>query len=245
MKQTKLIMGMPITVEIIGGGRDDLQAVFDYFTSIDGRYSTYKEDSEISRINCGLPQREWSAEMRRVLALCEETKRLTGGYFDIKRSDGTLDPSGLVKGWAINIAAALLQTRGRNDFYIEAGGDVQVHGKAGRDTSWRAGIRNPFVTTEIIKIVQLVADEGLATSGTYIRGQHIYDPHAYAEPVKEPVSLSVIGPNIYEADRFATAAFAMGRRGISFIEQMPGLEGYMVDSHAVATMTSGFERYVV
>jgi thiamine biosynthesis lipoprotein ApbE len=59
------------------------------------------------------------------------------------------------------------------------------------------------------------------------------------------VSLTVIGPNVYEADRFATAAFAMGKKGIYFIEQLPGFEGYMIDTSAQATYTSGFERYVL
>jgi thiamine biosynthesis lipoprotein len=64
-------------------------------------------------------------------------------------------------------------------------------------------------------------------------------------PLQDIVSLTVIGPNVYEADRFATAAFAMGKRGIYFIEQLPGFEGYMIDAAARATFTSGFERYVL
>ena len=86
-------------------------------------------------------------------------------------------------------------------------------------------------------------DCGIATSGTYIRGQHIYNPKKRGEPVTEIVSLTVIGPNVYEADRFATAAFAMGSAGIHFIEDLEGFEGYMIDPHGLATYTSGFERY--
>ena len=55
--------------------------------------------------------------------------------------------------------------------------------------------------------------------------------------------MTVIGPNVYEADRFATPAFAMGKKGIDFVENLPGLEGYMVDKDGIATMTSGFEKY--
>ena len=58
-------------------------------------------------------------------------------------------------------------------------------------------------------------------------------------------SLTVIGPNVYEADRFATAAFAMGREGLRFIEEQPGLEGYMIDRSGMASYTSGFDRVVV
>jgi thiamine biosynthesis lipoprotein len=60
----------------------------------------------------------------------------------------------------------------------------------------------------------------------------------------EVASLTVIGPDIYEADRFATAAFAMGRHGVAFLERQPGLEAYSIGRDGVATMTSGFTKYV-
>jgi thiamine biosynthesis lipoprotein len=86
---------------------------------------------------------------------------------------------------------------------------------------------------------------GIATSGTYIRGRHIYDPFAAeGQSIDEIVSLTVLGPNVYEADRFATAAFAMGPAGIHFIERESGLEGYMIGKNGIATMTSGFAEYV-
>jgi thiamine biosynthesis lipoprotein len=84
----------------------------------------------------------------------------------------------------------------------------------------------------------------LATSGTYVRGQHIYDPLNPDQSLTDIVSLSVIGPNIYEADRLATAAFAMGRAGILFIEERSRCEGYMIDATGQATFTSGFARYL-
>ena len=85
----------------------------------------------------------------------------------------------------------------------------------------------------------------MATSGNYIRGDHIYNPHASAEIIKDIVSLTVIAANVYEADRFATAAFAMGADGINFIEKLLGLEGYLVDKNGIATYTSGFEKYII
>lgn len=242
MKRTQLIMGMPITVEIVDP-TDELTfaAAFDYFRQIDKRYSTYKKDSEISRINAGLPEREWSDEMRHVLELCEQTKQETDGYFD-SMHDGKRDPSGLVKGWAIQQVAERLHAMGLCNFYVDAGGDIQVSGHNSDGESWKVGIRNPFNREETVKRIA-VTSEGVATSGTYIRGQHVYDPHSGAE-LTEVQSITVIGPNIYEADRFATAAFAMGRRGIAFIESQPDLEGYMIDSNKMATFTSGFERYI-
>lgn len=245
MKDTRLLMGMPITVEIVDATAtfNDLDKVFAYFATVDERFSTYKTTSEISRINRGeLPATQYSEDMQTILALSEQTKQETHGYFDIER-DGIYEPAGIVKGWAIHTAANRLKTAGLRNFYIDAGGDIAVAGsKEGRP--WRVGIRNPFNRHEHVKVLALT-ERGIATSGTAIRGQHIYDPHRPGELLMDIVSITVIGPNIYEADRFATAAFAMGKRGIQFIERLVGFEGYMIDTQARATLTSNFERYVL
>jgi len=237
-------MGMPIIimVEDKDASDADFDAVYDFFSAVDARYSTYKADSEITKINRGLPESDWSDEMKQVLKLCDDTKIATNGYFDISH-DGKLDPSGLVKGWAIQRAADLLHGRGRRNFSIDAGGDVQVAGLNSSHESWRIGIRNPFKRDEVVKVVALT-DAGIATSGTYIRGQHIYNPFRADVILNDVASLTVISSEVYEADRFATAAFAMGKTGIGFIESRDGLEGYMIDAGGVATMTSGFERFV-
>ena len=237
-------MGMPVTVEIVDAETNDdtLAAVFDYFAAVDRRFSTYKPRSEISRINRGeLAEKDWSAEMKTVLKLCEQTKEATDGYFDIQH-DEQRDPSGLVKGWAIKNAADLLKQRHLTNYYVDAGGDIQVNGLNSEGRSWQVGIRNPFNREEIIKTLA-VTTEGVATSGTYIRGQHIYNPLKLGDQLDQIASLTVIGPDVYEADRFATAAYAMGPKGIHFIEALPGFEGYAVDGKGLATMTSGFERY--
>ncbi len=237
-------MGMPITVEVVGAADSEItDRVFDYFETVDRRFSTYRPDSEIEAINgARLALTDCSREMGEVLALAEQTKRETAGYFDIRKADGTLDPSGIVKGWAIRNAAAIVARSGARDFYVEAGGDIQSLGVNADGTPWSVGIRNPFNAGEIIKVLY-PRGRGIATSGTYARGQHIYDPHHPERPIDDIVSLTVIGPDVLEADRFATAAFAMGRAGILFIERTPGLEGYLVDQDGRATLTSGLEAY--
>ncbi len=239
-------MGMPITLEIVDATATEksFDVVFDYFKYVDEKFSTYKDNSEISRINRGeLRLEEASEDMKTVFALAEQTRLETNGYFDI-RHRGAYDPSGLVKGWAIYNAAKILSDEGFENFYVEAGGDIQMRGMNGQGQDWRVGICNPFNTQEIVKALSLT-DCGMATSGTYIRGQHIYNPKAEGQPITDIVSLTVIGPNVYEADRFATAAFAMGRDGIAFIGRLKGFEGYMIDKDGQATFTSGFERYLL
>jgi FAD:protein FMN transferase len=245
MKQTRLLMDMPITIEVmdIRVTQDNLNKVFAYFVSVDETFSTYKATSEISKINRGeLPAAQWSEEMKTILALSEQTKKDTHGYFDILHN-GLYDPSGIVKGWAIHNAANMLTASGFHHFYVDAGGDIQVSGNKDGHL-WRVGIRNPFNRAEHVKVLALT-NRGIATSGTAIRGHHIYDPHNPSTLLLDCVSITVIGPNIYDADRFATAAFAMGKKGIQFIETLAGFEGYMIDAQARATFTSGFERYVL
>ncbi len=243
-------MSMPIIIEINDAeARPELFGeIFSYFTSVDEKFSTYKATSEISAINRGeLSPDQWSADMQEVFARSEETKHLTGGYFNILTLEKKFDPSGLVKGWAIFNAAQILKKCGVRNFYVEAGGDIEVSGVNAAGQPWRIGIENPFKTTatekkEIVKTVQL-SNKGIATSGSYKRGRHIYDPVKRSLATNDIVSLTVIGPNIYEADRFATAAFAMGHCGIEFIGQLDGFEGYQIDKNGIATMTKGFRNY--
>ena len=244
MKQTRILMGMPVSLEVVDASATSatLDSVYDYFQYIDEKFSTYKPNSEISRINQGmLSVKRSSADMRTVFKLSENTRRETNGFFNIEH-EGWYDPSGLVKGWAIFNAAELLRKQGFENYYVDAGGDVQLAGKNEHGQAWRTGIRNPFNINQIVKVLSL-SNCGIATSGNYIRGDHIYNP--LGAIVSDIVSLTVIGPNVYEADRFATAAFAMGRAGIDFIAQRDGLEGYMIDDSGQATFTSGFDRYTI
>jgi len=242
MKESRLIMGMPIHIEIVGSDVEKtLSAAFSYLISVDERFSTYKETSEISRINRGeLTLEKASAEMREVCEIAEKTKQETHGYFDIRRPDGRIDPSGIVKGWAILHTARLIKDAGFENFFVNAGGDIALSGTDAEGKDWSVGIRNPFNQEEIVKVVY-PRGKGIATSGSSIRGDHIYNPLSPHEPIRDLVSITVIGPDVLEADRFATAAFAMGKQGIAFIESLSGFEGYAIDDKGIATMTSGFD----
>ena len=238
-------MGMPVTVCIRDeeSSNQDVLAVASWFENVNQRFSPYLETSEVCRLNAGaIARTEVSAQLERVLLLCEQTKAETGGYFDVAR-DGLIDPSGLVKGWAIDKASALLSARGFANYFIEAGGDVQAVGLNSDGQPWQVGIRNPFKRDELVKVLA-VTDRGVATSGTAIRRQHIYNPLRPGLHATELVSLTVTGPSIYEADRMSTAAFAMGRDGLSFIAERPDLEGYAVTADGMAEFTCGFARYV-
>ncbi len=244
-RETQVLMGMPITLEIVGESTSGLFVrVISFFASVDKRFSPFRADSEVSALNAGrLDIGDVSGDMRDVLRLAERTKLESGGYFDIRRPSGGIDPSGIVKGWAIRKAAELIQEVGFSNFYVDAGGDIQSRGVNVHGQPWRIGIRNPFNADEIVKTI-CPNGRGVATSGTSARGQHIYDPHRPAQAIADIVSLTVIGPDVLEADRFATAAFAMGEAGINFIERLEGFEGYQIGVDGRATWTSGFGEFV-
>jgi thiamine biosynthesis lipoprotein len=149
----------------------------------------------------------------------------------------------MVKGWAIKNAARQLADMGFLNFCVEAGGDIQCHGVNDENEEWRVGIRNPFMPDEIVKVL-MPRGHGVATSGNYIRGDHIYNPHTGQYGSDDIVSLTVIGLDVLDADRYATAAFAMGREGIHFIERTRDLEGYEIDAAGTARMTSGLKKYL-
>ncbi len=245
MKKQAIVMGMPSTISIVDNDKktaEIIQKVFNYFTYIDSIFSTYKPESEITKINNKqLPISEASPIVKKVFALCEQTKQETNGYFNINHK-GFIDPSGIVKGYAIHQGAEILRKNGYKDFCVEIAGDIEVSG-TNNGNPWRIGIENPFNRKEIIKIIALI-NKGIATSGNYIRGKHIYNP-VTKKGTDEVISISVIGPNAYEADRFATAAFAIGIKGIEFIEKLKDFEAYMVTKNKQAYYTEGFEKFVV
>ena len=237
-------MAMPVIVEIIdeNANQEIFDEVFDYLVSVDERFSTYKKNSEITLYNEGkIKKEDLSEDMKKVFELSLEMKNKTNGFFDIVYN-GKTDPSGLVKGWAIYNASKILRNKGFKNFYIEIAGDIEIAGLNNEGKKWAIGIRNPFNRNENVKVVYLT-DVGIATSGTYENGEHIYNPKE-KNKANEIESITIIGPNVYEADCLATACFAMGKNGIYFIENVPNFEGYMIDHNRIATFTNNFEKYV-
>ncbi len=244
MTQTQLIMGMPVTISVAGslpGHTKLVNNCFEWFRQVDQLFSTYKPDSEISRLNSGeLSYEGLSPEVRGVLKLSDKFKESTQGYFDPQRN-GRLDPSGIVKGWSIAKAAAILSAGSAENYYIEAGGDITARGTNDKGEYWRVGIKFPPQPAKYAKVVEL-KDCAIATSGEYERGRHIYNPHGRLSPM---LSATVIGPDITTADALATAVFAMGGdKGIALLRKFPGYEGYAMLNETEALATPGFDNFL-
>jgi FAD:protein FMN transferase len=241
-------MGTVVTVDIRGddGTDDQVEAIFEWFRQVDDRFSAWKPDSEVSRFARGeLRLDQLSDDLREVLAACEEVEVLSGGVFDIRRHrpDGLPDPTGLVKGWSVDRAVAMLQAWGATDFSVNAGGDAVVRGRPTPDRPWRVGIQHPFIRDKVAAVVA-GSDFAIATSGTYERGEHILDARAGALPT-DLASMTVVGPELALADAYATAAFAMGRGGLGWLDAIPGYSGCAITSDAQQVWTPGFDRYLI
>jgi len=223
-------MGMGIVVAT--RDRDVPEDVFDWFRHVDDTFSTYKEDSEVSRIRRGeLTVDGASEEVRRVLGRCAELREETSGFFDIAVVDG--DPSGYVKGWSVDEAAALLDRAGVQEYAINAGGDIRVRG------TWRIGIQHPLDPQSLAKEVE-GTDVAVATSGAYERGDHVRDPHSRHAPAGI-LSVTITGPDLGTADAYATAAFAMGgHRAPNWTAQLNGYEAMTILADGRVLSTPGF-----
>src|SRR3954468_6303049 len=105
-------MGMPIAIDVRDPGGIDVEPAFAWLRDVDATFSTYREDSEISRLDRGeLTVADCRPEVDEVLRRCMALERATDGYFSV-RVAGRLDPSGLVKGWAVDGAAERLAAAG-------------------------------------------------------------------------------------------------------------------------------------
>jgi thiamine biosynthesis lipoprotein len=230
------VMGMPIAVELRDPSAETalLDDVFAWFRQVDTTFSTYKEDSEISRIDRGeLAPEDASPDVREVLDRCAELRLETRGYFDA-RAGGRLDPSGLVKGWSVDRAAALLDRAGVTDFVISAGGDLVARGGP-----WRIGIQHPREREYVAAVVE-ATDLAIATSGAYLRGDHVVNPYT-GRPPGGVLSVTVAGPDLATADAYATAAFAMGGEAAAdWLAYLPDYEAMVILEHDVVLSTPGF-----
>jgi thiamine biosynthesis lipoprotein len=211
------VMGMPVVVDVrdAGAGGHAVGRVFEWLRFVDATFSTYRAESDICRLDRGeLALRDAHPLVREVLARCERLRVATGGYFDA-RARGRLDPSGLVKGWSLDRAAALLSAAGARRFCLNAGGDVLVRGGP-----WRVGVRHPRERDRLAAVLSLT-DGAVATSGAYERGEHIVDPLT-GRPPSGALSVTVLGRDLATADAYATAAFAMGERGPAWTARLRG-----------------------
>src|SRR5580658_1854906 len=172
----------------------------------DAIFSTWHHDSPVSRLRRGeITAAQAPAEVSEVLAECAVARETSGGWFDPWALPGGVDPTGLVKGWAAERALGDLRRAGVAAAMVNAGGDVVVWGQPEPGRPWRVGIRHPDDGSRCLCVVPTAA--AVATSGTYERGAHVFDPHT-GRPSAAVVSATVVGSDLALADALATGLVA-------------------------------------
>ena len=248
--------GTTITLDVRGDVEEGaITDCFAWFARVDDLFSTWRPETEIMQIGRGTLRREdASAEMRTVLGLCEQMRQESDGAFDIavgalpnvapRAGRAPLDPSGLVKGWALAKAATILRRAGASSFFVSAGGDLFAAGVPERGHAWRVGVQHPWERDRMAAVLE-ITDCAVATSGRYERGDHIIDPRS-GRPATGLASVTVVGPDPAVADAYATAALVLGPvEGMPWLERRPGYEGLSISDMHTVTTTSGLDRYRV
>jgi FAD:protein FMN transferase len=225
-RRVEHIMGMPINLALRGrhassdAAEQAWEAVIKQLREVDLIFSTYRHDSIINRLDRGeLLIDECPPEVAEVLDLGRQAERRTNGAFSINlpTADGRrrLDPSGVVKGWAVQRAAGFLDALDETNYCLSAGGDLICHTADPVRPAWRIGIENPHDTMSLIAVVP-IRSGAVATSGTAHRGRHLIDPRTGQHP-SGVASATVIADSLTWADIDATAAYVQGRRAVCWL----------------------------
>ena len=235
------IMGTTVSIDVRDPAIDlsVLETVVAVLEMHEARFTTYRPDSEIRRVERGeLELADAHPDVREVLAACAVLRAESGGAFDAER-DGHLDPSGYVKGWAAERAADVLRATGARSFALDIGGDIVCAGEPETGRPWRIGIRHPDDAARMV-VVLGVRTGAVATSGLYERGAHVTDGRTGAAPTHWR-SITVTAPDLATADAIATAALAMGEKGPAWAATRPGCEVAAMDVEDRLWTTPGLE----
>lgn len=213
--------------------------VVQWLKDVDEVFSTFKSTSAVSRFRRGeLLETDFDAGMKDVIQRCARIKEITNGAFDPWAVNGGYDPSGLVKGWAADRAAGILASYGFNDCMVNAGGDIALRGTPEPGQLWSIGLQHPEMIDQIYGTVQ-ISTGAVATSGQYIRGEHVVDPKGKKI---QTASATVVGPDCATADGLATALLIEGRKGFEWFDRLPGWSAQIVEAGEVISMGPAFNR---
>lgn len=241
------LMGMPISLALRGRHTDTPEADAAWAAALavlrraDEVFSTWRSDSEVSRVNRGeLALDDCSPEVAEVLALAEAARAGSGGAFDVFSvgPDGStcLDPSGVVKGWAVERAAVPLIALPATAVCLSAGGDLVCHVADPDGDPWQIGIEDPLDPTRLVARVP-VRRGAVATSGSAHRGAHVIDART-GRPADSFASVTVVGRDLTSVDIDATTALALGEEGPGWLRSR-GRAGVVVHPDGRAEVIGG------
>lgn len=234
-------MGTTVSIDVRDPaiGQDVLEAAVALLDQIEDRFSTFRADSEICRIERGeLAVADAHPDVGEVLDACAVLGAESDGAFAAVR-EGRLDPSGYVKGWAAERAADVLRRAGARAFALNVGGDIVCAGEPVAGAPWRIGVRSPDDAHRTVLVLG-VRSGAVATSGMYERGTHVTDARTGVAPGAWR-SITVLAPDLSTADAIATAALAMGADGPGWAATRFGCSVAAIDADGRLWTSPGLE----
>lgn len=191
-------------------------------------------------VTCGPLMDIWK-EFKEGKSPCPEDIERAKQLVDYRRIDTTggriripggmeIDLSGVVKGYASEVACEVLKQNGVRAGFVNCGGDIRVFG----DRVFNIGVRHP--RDKGILCTVKVKDEGIVTSGDYEnyfesggkRFHHIIDPSTGYSSVG-CIAVTVVAEDAMYADGLATGLMVMGlERGDSLLEELEDARGILI-----------------
>lgn len=149
-----------------------------------------------------------------------------------------IDFSAIAKGYAVDLVAEMLESRGIADYMVEIGGEVRCRGVNDQGKSWALGITDPTISlteNEWLALVRL-KDKSLATSGNYRNyyekdGRiyaHIIDPRTGYNARHNLLSASVFADDCMSADAYATAFMVLGLEASRRIVERENIDAFLI-----------------
>ncbi len=204
---------------------------------LDRIFSTYDPVSPMSLFRSGvLAKGDVPPELPLVIELCRHAKALSNGWFDPWALPGGLDPTGLVKGWAVEQALGILEVAGVGSAMVNGGGDIALLGPPPTGDAWRIAIRHPWRDDAFACVLEV--NGAVATSGCYERGLHLVDPRS-GTPAASAASATVTGTRLALADALATALAVGGDEVLEPIASLEGYEAYLIRADGTEATTDG------
>jgi thiamine biosynthesis lipoprotein len=221
LTRSRFLMGTLLEATLEDGADvPALDAAFAEVARLEGVLTTYKEESEVSRLNAGAgsPARPVSEDLWLLLEASSRAWTASGGLFDPTFSSSPsargfgrlgldsgrrkvflplgarLDFGGIGKGWALDAAAAVLRARGVRRALLNFGGQAYALGR------W--DVATPAGTFAL-------ADASAATSGDAERPGHIVDPLTGTSR-RGPATATVVLASATEADAWSTPVYLGG-----------------------------------
>ena len=168
-----------------------------------------------------------------------------------------LNCSAIAKGYAVDVIANLLKSKGVKNMMVDIGGEVVVHGKNPKEKKWRIGINKPvddsLATNQELERIVEITDAAIATSGNYRnfyynngkKYAHTIDPSTGYPVQHSLLSATVVANDCMTADAYATAFMVMGvEKALEMAEGNPAIEAFFIFSNEEGNLqtcqTSGF-----